>query len=81
MVKQLKYIGANSLFALFVFLLLPFVANAETLMAPDKEGEVISWLTQQYKEYWLNEDIHRTETMNEKYLTPAMLAKVYRAST
>mgnify|MGYP000105602849 CR=1 FL=1 len=80
MVKQLKYIGANSLFALFVFLLLPFVANAETLMAPDKEGEVISWLTQQYKEYWLNEDIHRTETMNEKYLTPAMLAKVYRAS-
>lgn len=70
----------NHRFALFLFSLLPFAANAEPLMAPDKDGGVVSWLTQQYKEYWLNEDIHRTEAMNEKYLTPAMLAKVYRAS-
>lgn len=70
----------NHRFALFLFSLLPFAANAEPLMTPDKEGEVVSWLTRQYKEYWLNEDVNLTEDGNKNYLTPAMLAKAYRAS-
>lgn len=66
--------------ALLGLLLLPWAANSKPLTNSDQDEGVIPWLTQQYKEYWLNEDIHRTEDANKKYLTTAMLAKVYRAS-
>lgn len=61
-------------------LLLPWAANSKPLTNSDQDEGVIPWLTQQYKEYWLNENIHRTEAVNKKYLTTAMLANVYRAS-
>lgn len=79
-VKQLKYKAMRYYSVLLAFLLLSFATNAKPLTNPDKDGEVIPWLTQQYKEYWLNENIYQSEAVNKKYLTAAMLAKVYRAS-